>query len=255
MSYQDFKKALEMAPKCRFYEIDEGIGDATIIKAEKLLGIKFSKQCREFYEKYNYMSFYGREIYGIDPDCLDVFVGNSVGYTLSERKESGLPEKWVLFQNDGADDAAIYMDYSQLNAEGEPRIIEAVYTNGEHLDEYDDDGFEEGEEPEGYCRYMITEVLAEDFGEYLLRLVEEELAEQNEKPKTNETMPKQETLEELLARVDRELKEDEELHRQMWEEWEKDDAFRKRFEEKTRANEEPKKKRGFRFPFFGKGKK
>jgi len=34
-----------------------------------------------------------------------------------------------------------------------------------------------------------------------------------------------------------------------------DDASRKRSEEKTRANEEPKKKRGFRFPFFGKGKK
>lgn len=182
MSYQDFQKAMELAPKCRYYHSRGGTTADKIQKAEELLGVCFSKQCREFYEKYNYISFYGQEIYGIDPDKLDVFVGNSVGYTLSEREEWGLPEKWVLFLDNGADGMAVYMDYSQLNAEGEPRIIEAFYTDGEHLDEFEDDDFEDGQEPEGFCRYMISEVLAEDFGAFLLKLVEEELAAQKEEP-------------------------------------------------------------------------
>ena len=187
MSYQDFCKAMKLAPKCRFYETDSGAKDSVIQKAESLLGVRFSKQCREFYTNYNYLSFYGQEIYGVDPEKLDVLVGNSVGATLSARKKWGLPAQWILFLDYGSDDTAVYMDYSQLNADGEPRIIEAVYTNGEHLDEYNDEGFEEGQEPEGYCRYMVNEVLAEDFGQFLLKLVEEELAEQQEVPVKKES--------------------------------------------------------------------
>lgn len=33
-----------------------------------MLNIKFSNQSIEFYKKYGYLSFYGNEIFGIDPD-------------------------------------------------------------------------------------------------------------------------------------------------------------------------------------------
>ena len=68
MSYENFKKAMLLAPKCEFCSITGGKVQAEILKSEELLGVKFSKQCREFYEKYGHMSFDGNEIYGIYPN-------------------------------------------------------------------------------------------------------------------------------------------------------------------------------------------
>ena len=175
MSYQDFCKAMELAPKCEDFYSRGGTTEAQIQKAEAMLGVQFSRQCREFYLKHNYISFSGYEIAGISPDSVFPLAGNAVATALADRKKWGLPEKWIPLLDEGFDDLVVYLDYSQLNVEGEPRIIEAVYTNGEHLDDFDDEGFEEGQEPEGYCRYMINEVLAEDFGAYMLSLIKEEL--------------------------------------------------------------------------------
>ena len=58
-----------------------------IEEAEKLLGIKFSKQYRDFNEKYGYLSFYGNEIFGIDTNNLGELEGNSLAYALNDRKE------------------------------------------------------------------------------------------------------------------------------------------------------------------------
>ena len=38
MSYQDFCKAMELAPKCRFYETDSGAKDSVIQKARQAQG-------------------------------------------------------------------------------------------------------------------------------------------------------------------------------------------------------------------------
>ncbi|WP_430749588.1 SMI1/KNR4 family protein [Drancourtella massiliensis] len=46
--------------------------------AEKLLGVKFSNQFWDFNAKYGYLSFYGNEIFGADPDHLDEMEGNRV---------------------------------------------------------------------------------------------------------------------------------------------------------------------------------
>ena len=210
MSYQDFQKAMALAPKCEGYYSRGGTTEEKIKKAEEMLGIQFSRQCREFYEKYNYISFAGYEIEGINPDSSFPLAGNAVATALKERKESGLPEQWMPLHEEGFDGLVAYMDYSQLNAEGEPRIIEAVYTSEEDLDE--DDDFEEDEESEGCGRYIETEVLAEDIGEYLLSLVEEALedSENEEAPleadnsvqeKDNEKIRTREELEEELRRL------------------------------------------------------
>ena len=50
MSYQNFGKAMELAPKCEFYTTVGGKSKEEIEKAEEMLGIKSSRQCREFYE-------------------------------------------------------------------------------------------------------------------------------------------------------------------------------------------------------------
>ncbi len=216
MSYKSFEKALRIAPQCSDYDIDKGTSKALIRKAEKLLGVRFSKQARYFYKKYNYMSFCGYEIDGIDPNSSFPLGGNAVASALADRKKYGLPEKWIplCFLDDGC---YAYMDYSQLNAEGEPRIIEAVYTNGEHWDELDCDDLEESQYPKDGCRYTITDVLAEDFGEYLLGLVELSLEIDNQpidlvdsvpaKNFTNEQNQAFKSIDDKLDEIDRLLAE------------------------------------------------
>lgn len=154
MSYQNFKDAMKLAPKCKFYTTDGGKNEAEIKKSEELLGVKFSKQCREFYEKYGYLSFYGNEIFGIDPDDdSGELEGNSVAYALNDRAEYNLPLAWIPLYN--FDDGCMaYLDYASLNAEGEPCVIAAAYNGSE---------------------YEIEETVAEDLGEFILQLVQEQL--------------------------------------------------------------------------------
>lgn len=154
MSYTNFIKAMELAPKCRFYTTEGGIPEEEIKMSEEMLGICFSKQCREFYEKYGYLSFFGTEIYGIDPkDDSGILEGNSVAYALNDRKEYSLPKEWIPIYNFDDGNMA-YLDYSSLNAEKEPRVIVAFYNGKE---------------------YEIVETLAEDFGDFILRLVQEQV--------------------------------------------------------------------------------
>lgn len=154
MSYQNYKEAMELAPKCKFYTTAGGKSQEEIEKSEELLGIKFSKQCREFYEQYGYLSFFGNEIFGIDPDDdSGELEGNSVAYALNDREEYGLPDEWIPIYN--FDDGFMaYLDYSSLNDEGEPCVIAAEYNGSE---------------------YQAEETIAEDFGEFVLQLVKQEL--------------------------------------------------------------------------------
>lgn len=154
MSYQNYKDAMELAKKCKFYTTADGKSQEEIKKSEELLGVKFSKQCREFYEQYGYLSFYGNEIFGIDPDDdSGELEGNSVAYALNDREEYGLPASWIPIYN--FDDGAMaYLDYSSLNDDGEPRVIMAEFDGSE---------------------YHVEETIAEDFGEFVLQLVKEQL--------------------------------------------------------------------------------
>lgn len=153
MSYQNYKDAMELAKKCKFYTTAGGKNQEAIKKSEELLGIKFSKQCREFYEQYGYLSFFGNEIFGIDPDDNSgELEGNSVAYALNDRREHGLPVSWIPIYN--FDDGLMaYLDYASLNDDGEPCVIAAEF-----------DG----------SAYQVEETIAEDLGEFVLQLVEEQ---------------------------------------------------------------------------------
>ena len=154
MSYQNFETAMQLAPKCKFYTTAGGKNKEDILKSEKLLGIRFSKQCLEFYQKYGYLSFFGNEIFGIDPeDDSGILEGNSVAYALNDRKEYDLPLDWLPVYN-YEDGNMAYLDFSNKNEDEEPRVIMGIYTgNG----------------------YEITKTIAEDFGQFLLQLVNQQL--------------------------------------------------------------------------------
>ena len=154
MNYQNLEKALDLAKQCKFYTIAEGKTPEEITKSEELLDIKFSKQSKSFYEKVGYLSFFGSEIFGIDPnDVSGILEGNSVAYALADRRQNNLPKEWIPIYNYG-DGHMAYLDYAHLNSEKEPRVIMGTYTG---------------------IVYRQIEIIADDFGDFLLQLVEEQL--------------------------------------------------------------------------------
>lgn len=85
---------------------------------------------------------------------LEELEGNCVAYALNDREEYGLSHSYIPIYNYG-DGTMACMDCSILNEEEEPRIVIL-----EH------DG----------SNYNVIETAAEDFGDFILGLVEAELA-------------------------------------------------------------------------------
>ena len=158
MSYINFEKALELAKRCDGYIVSGEKNDSVIHKAENLFGKNFSRQNKEFFKRIGSLDFFGNEIYGIVKDDFSgLYVGCSLEATLSDREKYNLPEKLLIIYDFGFDGYMGYLDYSQLNEEGEPPVVMAYYNGAE---------------------YVITEKIAEDLGDFILELVQEVLLEQ-----------------------------------------------------------------------------
>lgn len=156
MSYHDFTEALNLAPECLYFTTIGGVSKNDIEAAEKLLGFDFSRQNKEFYEKFGYLSFFGCEVFGIDVNDMSILAGNSIAYALNERREYNMPIKWLPIID--FDDGVIgCLNYEMINSDGEPEVIEAYF-----------DG-------EGYSK---TRTIAEDFGQFLLEIINNQLATQ-----------------------------------------------------------------------------
>lgn len=127
MSYQKLLDSLEIAKKRPYYFIKGETPKEVIIEVERLIGFKLSIQHEFFYSKVGYLSFSGYEFYGICDHKLhgkDVLC--AIETTLNERKKYKLPERWIIFCS--FDDGYMgYLDYSNLNQDGEPPIIMAFY--------------------------------------------------------------------------------------------------------------------------------
>ena len=159
MSYTNYQKAINLLPKCKNYFVFKKQPPNVIKKAEQLLSLNFSMQVSDFLMKLGYVSFAGHEIYGISGDNFDDFsilAGNMVESTLSDREKFGLPNEWLTIYFFGFDGYYGYLDHGQLNEEGEPPVIIATY---------------DGE------KYVVAEKVAEDFGDFLLELVQNALSE------------------------------------------------------------------------------
>jgi len=157
MSYSNYLKAVSLLPQCKNYETSGGQVPGVIQKAESALGIKFSWQTRDYLTQFGYVAFFGSEIAGIvcdDFDDLSIPANNMVKLAMANRKEHGLPNKWLPIYCFGYDGYYGYLDYSQLNLEGEPPVIMAAYNGKE---------------------FFIEERVAEDFGDFLLELVKDHL--------------------------------------------------------------------------------
>jgi len=157
MSYNNYEKALELAKKCEGYLVGNGQPNDVIKKGQQLLGLDFSRQHYDYLNKLGFLDFFGHEFYGIPKgDFSGTPEGCMIECALVDRKAWNLPKEWVPVFN--FDDGYMgYLDYGYLNEEGEPRVIMAIYTGQ---------------------KYEIVEVIAEDFGDFLLQQVEEHLLTQ-----------------------------------------------------------------------------
>ena len=155
MSYVNYQKAIEIMSKnnkkCHF------IGERSeklIEKAEEVLGIKFSKIYKEFLLKYGAGNYGSEEILGvIDDDFEESSVPDGIWYTLTERDEVDLPMNLVVIYETG-DDELFCLDFNNLNEEKEPVVV--TYIPGEDN------------------RNQKYEKVADDFGDFLLQLVNAE---------------------------------------------------------------------------------
>lgn len=152
MSFKNLADAMELAKKRPHYRTRNGKPDTLIKKAENLLGINFSNQLTAYLQQLGYLSFSGNEVFGLTDDSFSgVAEGNIVEYTLHDRKTYNLPNQWIPICNLG-DGMLAFQDYSQVGDGDEPPIIEAYYDGSE---------------------FVIAETLADDFGDFLLQLVQE----------------------------------------------------------------------------------
>ena len=154
MSWQNFINAIELAKQCEFYTIKGERSGEIVAKAEELFGHKFSSQNYEFLKNLGYLSFVGNEFYGmLTDDFSGTYFGNCIEATLQDRMELNLPLQWLTIY-DFDDGYMGYLDYSQLDEHGEPSVIMAIHNGME---------------------YVKIEKVAEDFGDFLLTLVNEQL--------------------------------------------------------------------------------
>jgi len=83
------------------------------------------------------------------PEAFEKHINrNAILETLDTRESKNLPHKWIPIYN--YDENMAYLDYENLNEEGEPRAIAAHY---------------DGE------KYVFLEELAEDLGDYFTKMI------------------------------------------------------------------------------------
>lgn len=158
MSYTNYEKALKLAKKCDYYYIAGGKDESIIREAEKVLDIKFSNQFYNYLNNVGYLSFFGNEFYGItSTDFTNKKTDlNAVVYALVDREEYNLPKEWIpIYSFD--DGYMAYLDYGHLNEDFEPRVIMGIYTG---------------------IKYEMVDVIAEEFGDFLLQQVVNQLTYQ-----------------------------------------------------------------------------
>ncbi|MGN1480327.1 SMI1/KNR4 family protein [Porcipelethomonas sp.] len=156
MSLKVYEKAIKKIKKCDEFDCGTPHSEKVIEKAESLLNIAFSTQIKNYLSKFGYIEVFGVELYGIvDEDFSmdkNTYEGCMVEWTLDARAANNLNPDWVAlkFEDDGE---MVFLDFENTNEEGEPRVIAAI------------------DEGNGY---VFEDELAEDFGKYLIYLIEEE---------------------------------------------------------------------------------
>ena len=123
--------------------------------AEVKLGLTFTGLYLDYLQTFGAGNFGAQEIYGIiNADFENSSVPDAIWYTLTERRETNLPSNLLVIYDTGSDEL-FCLDFNQLDNNGEPRVVS--FLPGVRLES------------------QTYEVIANDFGDFLLDLVKQEI--------------------------------------------------------------------------------
>ncbi len=132
-----------------------GQSNELIKLAEERLGIKFTGLYLDYLQNFGAGNFGSQEIYGIiNNNFENSSVPNGIWYTLTERDELNLPNDFLVIYDTGSDEL-FCLDFNQLDEKGEPKVVSFV--------------------PGVELENQEYEIIAEDFGDFLLDLVMHEV--------------------------------------------------------------------------------
>lgn len=156
MSSNSYQKAKKIIKKNKDLADFEGKKSADLIaKAEAAVGQKFTGSYLDYLQTFGAGNFGSEEVFGIiDEDFEDSSVPDAIWYTLTLRKSINLPANFLVIYDTGGDEI-FCLDFNNTDAEGEPKVVTL--------------------DPAYALSDQTLEVIADDFGDFLLELVEEEL--------------------------------------------------------------------------------
>lgn len=156
MSIDNYNKAKLIVEQNSNYSFFIGKTEKKIIQlAEKEIGFEFIGTYRNFLEDFGAGNFGGTEIYGITGNELkNPSVPNAIWYNLKQRKHFNFPNNLFAIYYTGSEEI-FCLDYKNKNVDGEPLIVSYII------------GVDMKDQP--------YELIAQDFGDFLLKQVTEEL--------------------------------------------------------------------------------
>ncbi|CEG25314.1 SMI1/KNR4 family protein [Bacillus sp. B-jedd] len=156
MSVETYQKAKQIIQTNE--DLADFIGGRTneLIKlAEEKLGIKFTGLYLDYLQTFGAGNFGAQEVYGIiNNNFENSSVPDAIWYTLTERKEINLPNNLFVIYDTGSDEL-FCLDFNQLDEKGEPKVVSFV--------------------PGIDLESQSYEIIANDFGDFLLDLVKQEV--------------------------------------------------------------------------------
>lgn len=116
---------IEKLATLNYFRTGTGSSEELIVNAERKLGIVFSPQYRYFLKKYGDISGDGYEIKGLINDMFNA--EDVVGFTEDFRYFDGFSDELIPFEN--LDEEFVSFDYTQINVNGEPKIVYNTISN------------------------------------------------------------------------------------------------------------------------------
>lgn len=156
MSEKDYELAVSLIQQHQ--HLADFVGKRTeslINAAEVILGLTFPTTYKRFLQDFGAGSFGGFEVYGlVNPNFEQSGIPDAVCFTSMERQAGDLPDNLLIVHAVG-DGALICIDCRQLNAQNEAKLVD--FESGLSLTE------------------QALSVVAPDFGEFFLSMVEKQI--------------------------------------------------------------------------------
>jgi cell wall assembly regulator SMI1 len=149
MGIEELRRGLEMAQLDDNADFGTPASPELISSAEEYLGVTFPPTYREFVASVGWGSFAGREFYGITPSGVIAKAIPSVIFATKDERQHGLPSRFLLIEDPGGEEEYV-IDTQDLGRNGDAPV--KVWTPAS--------------DPAN------LEVVADDFGSYLLRAAE-----------------------------------------------------------------------------------